>query len=240
MSTIATQTIGKFLLCSLAGFEGWLMTRSFNRVVRLIQNHHTYKPGYAHFKGNNHLSLLQGMERSHLDRGFAEIAQNITTFPDGSLAICRSFEKIPAGIKGANRYGICIEHVGYFDEGGDQMSPQHRETIVKLNALLCRKFNLPVNTDSIVYHHWYDLNTGLRTNGSGTTKTCPGTAFFGGNSVEACRVNFIPLVQTALSGTSIAPVNVINSERLPTGVIRVSALNVRKGPGTQFPVVKVL
>ena len=234
------QTIGKFTLCTMPEFEAWLMNRTFNRVIRLVQNHHTYKPGYEHFKGNNHFQLLQGMERSHLERGFAEIAQNLTTFPDGSVAICRNIDKVPAGIKGANSHGICIEHLGYFDVGGDDMTAAHRETIIKINAALCRKFNLLVNTNSIVYHHWYDLNTGMRTNGSGSTKSCPGTNFFGGNKVADCETHFIPLVKAAVQGTSVAPHHVIDTINLQHGMVNVPLLNVRKGAGTMFPILKTL
>lgn len=58
----------------------------------------------------------------------------------------------------------------------DTITAEHKDSIVKLNALLCLKFNLTPNSNSIVYHHWYDLKTGKRTNGSGVTKTCPGTS----------------------------------------------------------------
>ena len=78
---------------------------------------------------------------------------------------------------------------GDFDAGADEMTPAQEGAIVEVNALLCRKFNLSPSTDTIVYHHWYDLNSGLRTDGSGTTKTCPGTAFFGGNTVAEIPIH---------------------------------------------------
>jgi hypothetical protein len=221
-------------------FETWLLNRSFNRVIRVIQNHHTFIPNYGHFKKNGYEKLLKGMEASHLERGFAEIAQNITTFPDGTIAICRSIEKIPAGIKGANANGICIEHVGNFDQGGDEMTPEHKDTIVRLNALLCRKFNLPVNTSSIIYHHWYDLNTGKRTDGSGSTKTCPGTNFFGGNTVAACEANFIPLINAASQATALPGTVVIDNVNLQHAIVKVSLLNVRNGAGVNNSVIKRL
>ena len=178
----------------------WLEASTFNRLIGLIQNHHTFIPAYAEFKGNNHFQLLEEMEESHLERKFDEIAQNLTTFPDGTIAVCRSFEKDPAGIRGANRGGICIEHLGNFDIGQDPMTVEQRDVIVQLNASLCHRFNLAPNTDTIVYHHWYDRETGERTNGTGITKTCPGTGFFGGNTVEATTTHFIPLIVQALSG----------------------------------------
>lgn len=170
------------------------------RSVKLVQNHHTYLPGYAQFTGGNHFGLLEGMEHFHMaERGFSEIAQNLTSFPDGTVAVCRSIDKVPCGIKGANQEGICLENLGNFDGGGDAMTPAHRDAVVKINALLCREFSLLPSLGSIVYHHWYDLNSGKRTGGPGTTKTCPGTAFFSGNSMDAATVTFIPLVAQTLA-----------------------------------------
>jgi hypothetical protein len=193
---------GKFLLLSLEEFTVWLDGLRLVRKIKVIQNHHTWLPDYKVFNNRNddkHFVLLRAMERSHKERGFSEIAQNITTFPDGSIAICRNLENIPAGIKGANMNGICIEHVGNFDIGKDVMHDNHKKTIVAVNALLCEKFKIPVGTDCIVYHRWYDLNSGKRINDAeGTTKSCPGSNFFGGNTLFACEQNFIPLIEEVL------------------------------------------
>ena len=43
--------------------------------------------------------------------------------------ICRSLNTIPAGIKGANTYGVCIENIGNFDKGKDTMTPAQRNSI---------------------------------------------------------------------------------------------------------------
>jgi hypothetical protein len=190
------QHQGKFLLFSPAEFAQWLNGLSLVRKIKIVQNHHTWLPDYSTFnKVKDHFKLLASMERSHIERGFAEIAQNLTTFPDGTIAVCRSFETMPAGIKGVNQFGICIEHLGNFDAGSDAMTAAHRSTIIKVNSLLCKKFGLTPSTDSVVYHHWYDLTTGKRVkDGSPNTKTCPGTNFFGGNTIEACAKNFIPLL----------------------------------------------
>ena len=190
---------GKYTLFTLEEFALWLHGNTFFRPVILIQNHHTFIPSYEDFKGDNHLVLCEEMEQGHLERGFAEIAQNLTTFPDGTVAICRSFDKDPAGIKGANQGAICIEHLGNFDLKKDEMTTAQQEAVVRLNALLCKKFHLLPGLETIVYHHWYDRNTGLRTDGSGFTKTCPGTNFFSGNTVAASSNYFIPLITAALS-----------------------------------------
>lgn len=229
---------GKFLLFdTVAEYAASLDTTIVTRRVVLVQNHHTFIPNYSHFRGNNHFALLQGMENAHLERGFAEIAQNLTTFPDGTVAVCRSMDKIPAGIKGANTGGICMEHTGNFDVGGDTMSAEQRETIVQLNAALCRKFALSPNTNTIVYHHWYDLNTGERTNGTGTTKTCPGTAFFGGNTVADAAAHFVPLVAAVLG---VDPPPVPTQLAHATFVVNASSLNVRQAPDGAARVLKQL
>ncbi len=187
-----------FILFNQVEFKNWLSGQTINRRIIRIQNHHTWKPDYSNFKGNNHFSILSGMKNYHVNHnGWSDIAQNITTFPDGTVAVCRPLDKTPAGIKGANTGAICIEHLGNFDIGGDNMTKEHRATIINLNAILCQNFHLNPNTESIVYHHWYDLNTGARRNGEGTTKTCPGTNFFGGNRVEDAEHNVIPLVLKA-------------------------------------------
>jgi len=185
---------GQFILMNRAGFRAWLNGHEITRNIKLLQNHHTYIPNYDTFKGDNHFKLLKSMKRSHLKRKFSDIAQNITTFPDGMIAVCRPINTAPAGIKGANSKGVCMEHVGHFDIGGDEMRDVHKKTILWLNAILSKKLNLKVNTDSIVYHHWFDLKSGKRKNGEGVTKSCPGTNFFNGNKVEDAQLNFIPKI----------------------------------------------
>src|SRR5450759_1791698 len=122
--------------------------------------------------------------------------QNITIFPDGKIMVCRNINTIPAGIKGANSNGICIENVGNFDIGKDTMTPVHRDTIISINEALLANLNLTANDQSIVYHHWYDLTLGKRISeeGTGTTKSCPGTDFFGGNTINSFNSNFLPLL----------------------------------------------
>lgn len=184
-----------FLILTIDEFKNWIATQKIKRTIKLIQNHHTAVPDYSNFKNTNHNQLLSSMERFHIkERGFSQIAQNLTTFPDGKIAICRSLDRDPAGIKGANSGAICIEHFGNFDLNKDRMTTAHKNSILELNSILCFSFNLIPNTNTIVYHNWYDLDSGKRTNGRGNVKSCPGTNFFGGNSVNAAETNFIPII----------------------------------------------
>ena len=123
------RTENGVLLLNRKAFAEWLDSDTVQRKIKLIQNHHTWRPDYSNFKGDNHFSLVAGMKRSHLNRGFSDIAQNLTTFPDGFIAVGRSLNTIPAGIRGANSNGICIEHVGNFDIDGDEMSEEHKKRL---------------------------------------------------------------------------------------------------------------
>lgn len=200
------KTSGNFTLMTLDEFKQWLFIQKCARKILLIQNHHTYLPDYKSWnKRPDALFWMRSMERSHTERGFSEIAQQFTTFPDGTICLGRSMNTVPAGIKGANINGICIEHFGNFDVDGDAMSEAHKKTIVEINADLLKHFKLEVNTNSVVYHHWYNLTTGKRWIDNmgepapyGQTKSCPGTNFFYGNNQLTARQYFYPLIQAAL------------------------------------------
>ena len=174
------------------------------RVVKTIQHHHTWKPAYIQFTGN-HLKHIKRMSNwFKRSRGFSAIAQHFTVFPDGKIGTGRNLKRDPAGIFGQNKGAISIENFGNFDEGNDMMSDEQQRAILTLTAALAQHFNIPLDTDHIVFHHWFDRKTGKRTDGEGYTKTCPGTAFFGGNSVENCIDTFLPQVN-AITYTLSAP-----------------------------------
>jgi|GEM_PF-6007567 len=109
--------------------------------------------------------------------GWSDICQHFSTFPDGSILSCRSLEQSPVCIKGQNANSICLEHLGNFDLVGDEMTAEQRVTIIQMTAILCRSFTIPVDSQSIVYHHWFDLSTGQKNDGSRNYKSCPGTIF---------------------------------------------------------------
>jgi len=223
------QTRYNFTLLTLDEFEKWLSAQTVARTILNIQQHHTWVPSYIHFSGNNHFERQLAMKNHHVGvNGWADIGQHFTVFPDGMIVTGRPLERVPACIFGHNANAICIENLGNFDIGKDEMRPEQREATIRVTAMLCQKFNLPVNPFSIVYHHWFDLATGTRNNGSGINKSCPGTNFFGGNKVVDSINNFFPLVQQAIDAA-------IETERNPSHLIKnvmvtASRLNIRSGP----------
>lgn len=228
------QTKFGFTGMSISELEAWLPAQSVSRLVRTVQHHHTWAPSYRHFQNNDAFTLQRNMQHHHVGtNGWSDIGQHFSIFPDGMILTGRSLNTAPACIYGQNRDAICIESVGNFDVGHDQMTPAQEDAILRLTAALLKRFSTIRHDEfGIVYHHWFDLGTGRRTDGAGSTKSCPGTAYFGGNTVAAFRANVLPRVR-ALLGQPPA-----TNHALPGvqgyAVVTASALNVRTGPGTQF------
>lgn len=196
----------RFEHLKIEDFPAYLVRIAAKRKITHIQQHHTFSPSYATFKGNNHLRIQNGMRNFHMQQnGWQDIGQHFTTFPDGTIMTGRSIEIAPACIRGNNGGGICLEHVGCFDrlngqkQPGDVMTQAHRHTIILASAMLCKHFNLNPEND-VLYHHWFHLTTGRRNGGGGTrtNKTCPGNNFFGGNKYEDYKHNLMPLIQAEI------------------------------------------
>lgn len=218
-----------FTHLNIQEFETYIKNLRVARTILYIQQHHTYLPSYNDFSGNNHFDLQKSMKDYHVGtNGFVDIAQHFTTFPDGSIATGRNLELTPAGIKGFNSNAICIENLGNFDSGKDTMTNQQKNTIIKMTAILSNKFSISIDTNHIVYHHWFNLETGERNNGTKKNKSCPGTNFFGGNKVNHCQTIFLPLVKDIAN-------NLISATPVPVLQYRIStadSLNIRTAPTT--------
>lgn len=216
-----------FTLYSIDEFEAWIAGKSVARTITRIQQHHTFSPSYINCTPGNQLTLQNGMKNYHMTHGWSDIAQHFSTFPDGTIATGRSLEKAPGCIVGANSGAICIENVGDFDTGRDAMTAAQHETIVRMTAAMLKRFSLGApDINNVVYHHWFDLNTGVKTMGTGTTKSCPGTNFFGGNTRAAFEANFAPRVAAHMAGI-VAPAPAVVARHV---CVNVDFLNVRTGP----------
>ncbi len=221
-----------FTKLALNEFNSWLKNQSISRTVTYIQEHHTYRPDYDSFNGSNHFQLQKSMKNYHVnENGWRDIGQHFTIFPDGTIVTGRSLEYSPACIKGINSKSVCIENLGNFDTNGDTMTEEQKKAILEVTASLSVKFNVTVNTDKIIYHHWFNLDTGERNNGTKNNKSCPGTNFFGGNKVTNAQNNFIPLIKPIVASLSPEKKNVKISRYVS---VTASRLNVREGAGIQF------
>ena len=186
-----------YKLIDVSEFKAYLDSLNITRKITVVQLHHTYIPSYEVFNGSNHIKLQNGMRDYHIkSRGFDDIAQTFTIFPDGKICTGRDINKAPAGIYGANSTGICIECVGNFDKGGDTMTEAQKNAIVGVTRMLLDRLGLNART-GVTYHAWWsEGGTKLGTYIAGkSVKTCPGTNFFGGNTREAYEKNLMPLIE---------------------------------------------
>lgn len=226
-----------FTSYSISEFETWVSSVSIARNVSFIQQHHTWLPNYSGFTGSNHFEMQKSMKNYHVaNNGWSDIGQNFSIFPDGRILSGRPINKAPACIFGNNAGAICFESIGDFDSGKDSMTSAQKQSILRSCAAILKRIpTIKRNEFGIVYHHWFDLSSGARTNGAGSTKSCPGTAFFGGNTVSAFKANFLPQVLSLLGGPSPAG----PGEQAPLTqmiayvVVTADFVNIRTGPNYQ-------
>lgn len=133
----------------------------FKRKITQWHIHHTWRPNYASFRGNNHQALNQAMRNYHVNtNGWSDIAQHFTLFPDGIWLSGRDLNRDPASISGWNSGAICIEMIGDFDTGRDVMTEAQKLAIYEATEFSVDHLKLMVrfHRDSLT-----------------ARKTCPGT-----------------------------------------------------------------
>lgn len=216
-------------------FKNYINNLKITRKISRVQLHHTYSPAYKNFTGSNHETLQKNMRNYHVNScGWADIGQHFTIFPDGKVCDGRNINTAPAGIYGANTGSICIECLGNFDKGGDTMTDAQKNAIAGVTKILLDRLGLNAKT-GVVYHAWYGSGGSyLGTYIAGKSqKTCPGTAFFGGNTREAYEKNLMPLIENygKEKTTVLKKVETINDiiwELANAGIITDSALWMKK------------
>ena len=228
--------MGEFKKFSIEEFKEHISKLEIKRGVSRVQLHHTYSPSYKNFTGSNHIELQNNMLNYHVNtNGWADIGQHFTIFPDGAIVTGRRMESTPAGIKGANTGAICIECLGNFENGGDVMTDPQKNAIVAAVKILLDKFGLNAKT-SVTYHAWWsadgrELGDYIKGHSS---KTCPGTGFFGGNTLTVYERNLMPLIENYGKEESVMglkPVTEINDivwELTNAGIITDGKLWIKK------------
>lgn len=176
---------GKFILMNREEVRVYIEGLKGAKTFKTIQQHHTASPAYKDVK-NNHFALMRSMENYHVGTlKMSEIAQHFSTFPDGTICVGRPLTKDGGGfLSPLNKDSITIENVGNFDI--DVITEEQKQSIILLNTLLCKKFNIVPSTSTLIYHCWVQ------------NKSCPGLKWFGGNTKAAAEQNFIPLVRATM------------------------------------------
>ncbi len=176
---------GKFILMDRDELRVYIEGLKGAKTFKTIQQHHTASPAYKDVK-NNHFQLMKGMENYHVGTlKMSEIAQHFSAFPDGTICAGRPLTKDGGGfLNPLNKDSITTENVGNFDS--DIMTEDQTQSIILLNALLCKKFNIVPSTSTLIYHCWVQ------------NKSCPGLKWFEGNTRTAAERYFIPLIKAAM------------------------------------------
>lgn len=241
------QSNGFTLIEKTSEIKGYLNNQKVNRTINKIQIHHMASPSYStwektdkkifsepHFGRTNSLdSYGKSTWGSRDDKG-KYIAQHFNVFPDGQITSGRSLNNTPIGITGWNTGAICIEIYGNFDEGQDVMNEAQKQAVIALVAELCDRFDIKPSENTIRYHAWF-TSGGAYLGGyvpGKSRKTCPGTAFFGGNTMKAFKENFLPAIENYGKVPVQEAINV-NSYMVK---VTTDTLNVRKGPGTSYAI----
>ncbi|MBD1373267.1 N-acetylmuramoyl-L-alanine amidase [Hazenella sp. IB182357] len=149
-------------------FINWLQGKQTAHITE-VHVHHTFKPSHQNFNGRNHLALQNGMRRYHLNKGWRDIAQHITIFPDGHIVTGRNINVPPASATGwndsdqDNRHPFMFEMIGNFDMGFDRLEGKQLETAIHITKYFYNK------KAGIRFHNQLLIN-------GKSPKSCPGTS----------------------------------------------------------------
>lgn len=233
---------------TLDEFKTWLNKQNVSRKITRLQVHHMDLPSYNTWEStdkrvygsNRELGRTNSLDNygknkwNYSDKNGHYIAQHFNIFPNGKITTGRDLNSKPIGIKGWNDQAICVEIYGDFDYKQDKMTSAQKETVIAIYALLCKKFNLTPDTNTIRPHCWF-TNTGSYLgdyNPTKSAKSCPGTNFMGiGNTKSAFVNKFYPLIKDYIKKGSFSE-NTSSSKAKTKLVKNISneSLNIRSSP----------
>ena len=249
---------GFTLLESEKDVKNWLAKQKVSRRITRLQVHHMDMPSYSTWEKTDkkvfsepHFGRTKSLDSygkstwgsASSDGHGHHIAQHFNVFPDGKITTGRNLNSTPIGIRGWNDHAICIEIYGCFDKGHDKMTAAQKKAVIYLYGLLCKRFDIPVNTTHIRPHCWFTYNgTYLgKYNSSRSAKTCPGTAFWGHGCSPDGFAHFIKDVKNYVNGKKEEPKEAKPKE-FKEYIARCTTndLNCRKGPGVKYDVVDTI
>lgn len=251
------QTQGNItLLEKTSEISTWLKKQSVTRKITKLQVHHTGLPSYEtwektdkkvftnpYFGRANSLDSYAKKTWNSKSANGSYQAQHFVVFPDGKITTGRSLNSNPIGITGWNTGAICVEIYGNFDKGQDTMTSAQKKAVIALFGELCKRFDLTPSASTIRYHAWFTSGgTYLGDYKAGKSrKTCPGTAFFGGNTMSAFKKNFLPEIKKYINGETEKKDETKKEETtFKKYIARVTTenLNCRKGAGTSYDIIQ--
>lgn len=155
----------RFQRLSISQFEEYVRNYNFTRKITEFHVHHTWKPDHTTLrKAKAYETVIYSMYVYHTkERGWSDIGQNITIDDNGDVWLCRDFNKLPASIKGRNKYGFACELIGNFDKGHDVLNGKQLDSLIR--AIKVVQEVCGFRNDGIIFHREY-----------ANYKTCPGSS----------------------------------------------------------------
>ena len=245
------KTQNGFTLLNKNEIASYLAKQKVTRKITRLQVHHMDMPNYStwektdkkvfsepHFGRTQSLNNYGKKTWNYSDGHGKYIAQHFNVFPDGMITTGRHLDSTPIGIRGWNTNAICIEIYGNFDKGKDVMTKAQKESVIALYGELCKRFKIPVDNAHIRPHCWFTARGSYlgKYDPNRSTKTCPGTGFWGKGCSKDGFAYFIKDIQNYVNGKQ--------QEKVPQGttfkqyIARCTTdnLNCRKGAGTNYDV----
>jgi hypothetical protein len=148
-------------------FEKEMKSFKFTRPLKRFQVHHTASPTRAQWRkvlkkhsGNAKAAALEvstsiwrvhTLPKSQGGRGWTDGGMQTVTTPDGLIGLCRSWNRIPAGITGWNTGSFMTECVGDFRRGKEYPMPdaQYQSLVRQISAFQERA---KLDNDAIMFH----------------------------------------------------------------------------------------
>ena len=233
----------------------WLKKQKVTRTITRLQVHHMDMPDYStwektdkkifdepHFGRTQSLNDYGKKTWNYSDGHRHYIAQHFNIFPDGKITTGRHLNSTPIGIRGWNTNAICIEIYGDFDKGKDVMTVAQKKAVIALYGELCKRFDIPVNTNHIRPHCWFTAGGTFlgKYDSSRSAKTCPGTNFMGYGCSPSGFAKFINKVKAYVNGEEAPKEEDKDSFKQYLAKPTVDGLACRKGPGAEHDKVTMI
>ena len=252
------KTQNGFTLLDKNEIASYLAKQKVTRKITRLQVHHMDLPNYSTWEKTDkkvfsepHFGRTQSLNNygkrtwgSGASDGHGHyIAQHFNVFPDGMITTGRNLNSTPIGVKGWNTNAICIEIYGDFDKGKDVMTKAQKEAVIALYGELCKRFDIPVNTNHIRPHCWFTAGGSYlsKYDPNRSAKTCPGTNFMGYGCSPSGFAKFINEVKAYVNGKE-APKEEAEPDTFKQYIAKptVDGLNCRNGPGIDYPVDAII
>lgn len=233
-----------YILMDIDDFREMMIEDEIYRLVNTIIIENEPVNNYEEFHYKAHMNYLLSLDMLHRKHGLERLSYNLVIFPDGMIGYCRPLDMIPGGFGRDFSHDISICVAGNFNEGFDVMSKEQEAVLTDVVAYLCKKMDIIPDAEHVTYANWYNLATGVIDNIEGSVdeyhKSSPGSAFFGGLSVERANTGFMPLVQVKYKLNKLKSPERLSGKKVKKAIVISDSLRVRDLPQAEGHTLSIL